>query len=409
MALRSLLFACASVCVLGSSAYAASAVPNAVTAAVNDPGRPPGDKERDADRHPAELVAFAGIKPGDKVADFIPGGGYYTRIFAKLVGPKGKVYALAAMPAVARDVETLNEQNAERVKAGQKPIERPIDPILAIQNIAEYSNVSAMMEMLTQYKGQFSLPEQVDVVWTSDNYHDLHTPFFGSADFVPTIDKNIYASLKNGGAFVVVDHASAPSTGFTTAKTLHRSDKDAVKAEVLSAGFVFDGESNVLANPADDHTKTAFQMHDKTDQYAFRFKKPMNAAKTDQRPPKNAFDGYYGNTNIMNMDSPEKTGPHQERRMIYHADGTYQEFGWGDMQAGTWYWDAAGHNCMLHESPLSQRGFVVCHSSEPFKKAGDKWGQEQVVGDTAVPPTPFTIISGYHPIYDPSLPPRAGQ
>ena len=111
----------------------------------------------------------------------------------------------------------------------------------------------------------------------------------------------------------------------------------------------------------------------------------------------------------MNMGNPDHTGPKQERRMFYHADGTYQEFGWGDMQSGTWYWDAAGHNCMLHEFPVSQRGFIVCHSSQPFKKVGEKWGQEQVVGDTSVPPTPFTMIEGYHPIYDPTIPPRPGQ
>ena len=193
------------------------------------------------------------------------------------------------------------------------------------------------------------------------------------------------------------------------AKTLHRADKEAVKAEVLAAGFVLDGESNVLANTADDHTKPVFQMHDKTDQFALRFKKPANTPNTDKRPPKNGFDGYYGNTNIMNMGNPDHTGPKQERRMFYHADGTYQEFGWGDMQSGTWYWDAAGHNCMLHEFPVSQRGFIVCHSSQPFKKVGEKWGQEQVVGDTSVPPTPFTMIEGYHPIYDPTIPPRPGQ
>src|ERR1700691_4161311 len=79
----------------GANADAAGAqkVPVYVAAAVADPSRPEADKARDADRKPAEVIAFAGIKPGDKVADLIPGRGYFTRIFAKVVGPKGWVYA----------------------------------------------------------------------------------------------------------------------------------------------------------------------------------------------------------------------------------------------------------------------------------------------------------------------------
>ena len=67
-------------------------------AAVADKGRPEADTKRDADRKPAEMLEFAGVKPGQTVVDLIPGGGYFTRIFAKAVGPKGTVYAVGGPP-----------------------------------------------------------------------------------------------------------------------------------------------------------------------------------------------------------------------------------------------------------------------------------------------------------------------
>ncbi len=69
-----------------------------VAAAVNDDHRPSADHMRDANRKPAESIAFAGVKPGDKVVDFLAGGGYFTRILSKVVGPQGHVYATA--PAI---------------------------------------------------------------------------------------------------------------------------------------------------------------------------------------------------------------------------------------------------------------------------------------------------------------------
>ena len=78
---------------VGTAALAQSAVPPAIAAAVADADRPDTDKARDAARKPAEIVAFAGVRPGDKVAEFLPGGGYYTRILARAVGPQGHVYA----------------------------------------------------------------------------------------------------------------------------------------------------------------------------------------------------------------------------------------------------------------------------------------------------------------------------
>ena len=74
----------------------------AIVAAVADPARPAADRARDAERKPAEVVAFAGIKPGDRVADLMPGVGYFTRIFSKVVGPQGRVHAIVSPRAAQR-------------------------------------------------------------------------------------------------------------------------------------------------------------------------------------------------------------------------------------------------------------------------------------------------------------------
>jgi len=93
---------------------------------------------------------------------------------------------------------------------------------------------------------------------------------------VPAFNRNVFAALKPGGVYVVLDHADAAGTGLKDTDTLHRIDEAAVKAEVLTAGFVLDGESSILANPADDHTKMVFDpaIRGKTDQFLLRFKKP---------------------------------------------------------------------------------------------------------------------------------------
>src|SRR4051812_8555032 len=228
-------------------------VPKNIAAAVADPARPQGDRDRDADRKPAECIAFAGLKPGQRIADLLPGGGYFTRIFSGVVGPKGEVIAVATP------------------KRPDAPPDRP-EPSAAVRAIAadpHYKNVNVSVEKLTELK----LPEKLDMVWTSQNYHDVHN--------VPNLDvgafnKAVYQSLKPGGIYIVIDHATEKGAGFTATSTLHRSDPEAVKSEVMAAGFKFVGSSDVIANPADDHKTAVFEkgVHDKTDRYVLKFQKP---------------------------------------------------------------------------------------------------------------------------------------
>ena len=234
-----------------TAAFAADTAPAYVTTAVADTARAK-DAADDARRHAAELAVFAQVKPGDTVVDLIPGGGYWTRIFSQIVGPKGHVYMIWP-----------NEY--AKVDDDEVPVTQ------ALVKDPHYSNVTLLMEPAAA----FSVPVQADVVWTSQNYHDYPDKFMGPTD--PNIlDKAVFAALKPGGVFVVVDHAAEAGSGMRDTDTLHRIDPAAVKSQVPAAGFVLDGECDVLRNPADAHKSKVFDpaIRGHTDQFAYRFRKP---------------------------------------------------------------------------------------------------------------------------------------
>jgi predicted methyltransferase len=134
-----------------------------------------------------------------------------------------------------------------------------------------YANVTVLVEPINAV----SAPTPVDLVWTAQNYHDLHDPFMGPADLAK-VNAAVLAALKPGGIFLVVDHAAANGSGLRDTDTLHRIDPASVKAEVTAAGFAFDGESDVLRNSADDHSLKVFDaaIRGHTDQFIFKFRKP---------------------------------------------------------------------------------------------------------------------------------------
>jgi len=246
---------CAALAAIGLSAAAtaAPAIPAYVEAAVADPYRPAADTALDPERRPADMMVFAGVKPGDTVVDLIPGGGYFTRIFSKVVGPKGHVYSF--QPA---EMDRF-DKNGKRA------------PIFAIAADPAYANVTVIHAPIDD----FSTPTKVDVVWTSQNYHDMHDPFMGPADMAK-VNKAIFDALKPGGVYIVLDHAAAKGTGLADTNTLHRIDPAVVKKEVLAAGFKFAGHSDALRNPKDDHTLKVFdpRIRHHTDQFTFKFQKP---------------------------------------------------------------------------------------------------------------------------------------
>jgi predicted methyltransferase len=213
-----------------------------VTAAVADAGRPAADTARDDNRKPAQVVAVSGLKPGNVVVELGSGGGYYTRILSKTVGDKGKVIAIvAAAPP-------------------------PNSPLLALQS--SYPNLSIVTDDMTKLS---NVPEKADMVWTTDNYHDFHNRLDMAA-----FDKAVFNALKPGGVFLVEDHAAAPGAGATVTGTLHRIEPATVQQEVTAAGFKLVRTSDVLANPADNHTERNAEtdIRGKTDRFIMVFQKP---------------------------------------------------------------------------------------------------------------------------------------
>lgn len=221
-----------------------------ISAAVADSRRPDADRARDANRHPAETLAFARIEPGDRVADIFPGGGYFTRLFAVAVGEDGRVYPTIRPDGVAGEYET------------------PILPIAA-----EYPN--AVMAR-TPYDA-LAYPEPLDVVFTAQNYHDMGLTAYNLGDR-NAMNRAAFAALKPGGLYVIIDHSAASGAAIETdaESALHRIDQDVVRREVEAAGFVFDGEADFLRNSEDARTTNVFDesIRGRTDQFVMRFMKP---------------------------------------------------------------------------------------------------------------------------------------
>ncbi|MDB6164149.1 MAG: hypothetical protein JWL98_1581 [Xanthomonadaceae bacterium] len=229
----------------------AKGIPGYVATAIADPGRAE-DAKIDARRHGAELVTFSGVKPGDSVLELVPGGGYFTRVFSKVVGPKGHVEL--AVPS---------------------ELEKKYPDVAKMQALKQdYPNI----DVLLQPAAALSVTAPVDVAFTSQNYHDYATPLMGPTD-PAVLDKVVFAALKPGGTFIVIDHVAEAGSGMRDTDTLHRIDPAIVKQQVLAAGFEYVGESNVLRNAADDHKLIVFDpaIRGHTDQFAYKFRKPKAA------------------------------------------------------------------------------------------------------------------------------------
>ena len=236
-----------SISLLGASLAAAPSIPAYITAAVADSARPAEDQQQDPDRQPAATLTFAGVKPGERVIEITPGKGYYTRLLSAVLGAKGKLYAAISPP---------------------KP-DAPPPPVQAIAADPHYGNVSVSVQRAADLK----LPQGVDLVWTSRNYHDFHN--IPDVE-VATINRAVFAALKPGGTYLVLDHAAEAGSGTRDTNTLHRIDAEAVKKEVSSVGFKLAAESDILRNKGDPHTAKVFdaEIRGHTDQFILKFTKP---------------------------------------------------------------------------------------------------------------------------------------
>jgi predicted methyltransferase len=220
--LCALLFAGANV--FGGYSQAADSLTDIIASAVADPPRPESDRNRDAARKPVESLQFSGVKPGDAVADF------------------------EIQQYIAKSTAELQDY------------------------AAGHRNITVSVETALQ---SLHLPAKLDLFWISQNYHDLHNKYFGPVDIV-AFNKAVFDALKPGGAYVVLDHRAAPGAPADVTETLHRIDPSAVRREIEAAGFVFDSDSELLANAADPRTIKVFDksVQGHTDQFLLKFRKP---------------------------------------------------------------------------------------------------------------------------------------
>lgn len=210
---------------------------------LSDPVRPPEDVARDGERKPAELLSFAGVHEGMKIAELAPGGGYFTRILTGAVGTKGHVYAITGHPSPA--LQALAQKRANlTIVAG--------DP------------------------GTIPVEGQVDLVWTTQNYHDFKNSKLANGDAAAAYNAAAFRVLKPGGTYLIEDHETAPGAGASQTSTLHRIEDVVVRREVEAAGFKLEAQSNMLRNPSDPHTAKVTDpvIRGKTDQFILKFRKP---------------------------------------------------------------------------------------------------------------------------------------
>ena len=239
--------AAALTCGLATASFAG---PAEISKALADKARPAKALELDQSRKTAEVLGYADVKAGQKVADLMPGAGYYTILFSDIVGPSGKVFAVVP---------------SEFLKFGP----RATDGVAAPQ--PDHHNVV----VLTPSVNAFATPDPLDLVWTSWNYHDLHDSFMGPAD-VAKVNGAIFKALKPGGAYIIIDHRAATGSALRDTESLHRIDIETVKSEVQAAGFVLESASQALANPKDDHSLNVFkgEVRGHTDTFILKFRKP---------------------------------------------------------------------------------------------------------------------------------------
>lgn len=224
-----------------------------VARAIADSSRPATDTARDGFRKPAETLSFADIKAGDKVADYAAGSGYFTRLFADLVGAQGHVYA--SVPS---------------------PLFRYPNIVKGIADIEDYAVTHANVTVtFASPLEALKYPEKLDIFWIAQNYHDLHDSFMGPVDMA-AFNRAVYAALKPGGVYIVLDHVAAQASPADVTDTLHRIEPAVVRREVESAGFEFVAASSALTNPDDSHTAEVFDpsIRGRTDQFILKFRRP---------------------------------------------------------------------------------------------------------------------------------------
>lgn len=214
--------------------------------ALSDSRRLPEEVARDPLRKPADMLALMDLGPGHVIADIRPEEGYFTRLFAPVVGAGGHVYAFVPN-------QTAGRENA-----------------FADTLASTYPNTSRVTGQLET----MTFDQPLDVVFMGEEYHDFTIPRFGVD--VAAMNRRVFEVLKPGGLYVILDHQAADGAGISVAGSLHRIEAADLRRQVEAAGFIYEGESTAVRVPGDDHTLSVFDpsIRGRTDRFAYRFRKP---------------------------------------------------------------------------------------------------------------------------------------
>ena len=237
-----------------ASVPAVAAPPPTIAAAVAATGRSADNVKLDESRKPTQVLQFLGLRPGMQVLDLLGANAYWAEIMAPAVGPKGHV-----------TVWEPTQFYRDKAKA----------------SFAEFQAKQPNVSIVSSPFEAPDLPKNyADFVMLNLNYHDA---YWTSEKYgVPKMDpdaflKAVYAAMKPGAVIGVIDHVASPNSDTRgTVDKLHRIDPEIIKADFKRAGFVLAGSSDILRNPADDHSLLVFdpKIRGKTDRVIYKFKKP---------------------------------------------------------------------------------------------------------------------------------------
>jgi predicted methyltransferase len=240
---------------LAPFAATSQTVPDAIRQVVASEQRLPDDRARDAGRKPAEVLAFFGVKPGMTVIEFGAGGGYFSELLGRVVGPEGLV--------IAQNFYFFLRQSGEEYKRRFAP--RRLDNIV----------------MIFGDESRLRLPaDSVDAAFFFDTYHDLayeQPSGDRQPDFAVAALAEARRLLRPGGVLGIIDHRAEDGSSRSAAAALHRIAEPTLRRDLEAAGFRLVDTADFLANPGDARVKAWFddpQLKDRTDRMVLRYRSP---------------------------------------------------------------------------------------------------------------------------------------
>lgn len=255
--------------------------PEQIERIVASPDRSDADRTNDLRRKPTAMLAFIGIRPGMTALDISAAGGYTTELLARAIGPTGSVYgqsrppnpgSQATRPASPEGNSHPNVAPAATPAGGPRP-----SPVALAERDARLRATGVAAAPIVAVSRPFEDPVppelsegRFDLVTLMFNYHDLG--HLGTDRGM--LNRAVFRALKQGGIYVIADHAGRPGTGISEAGTLHRIEEDFLRGEVEAAGFRLVATGDFLRNPNDPRDRNTPDPPQPKDEFVLKFGKP---------------------------------------------------------------------------------------------------------------------------------------